>query len=81
MKEFETYALHISNNVRKIDGKGLQAWIAPVRFKSLYYIIDPRYLEGDQTSKMAQVANNRNTSVNSLLKLFWRARQTLKHRI
>lgn len=47
--EFQTYAVHIINDMKDSNGSANCAWIVPARFKPLRFIGNTQGLEGDLT--------------------------------
>lgn len=69
-KEFHTYAVHIGDDVKEIDGSSHDPWLIPTAFHPLHFINDPRYLEVDRTPQSGRDSNGRQASVEFIQKLF-----------
>lgn len=44
VKEFQTYTLHISDDVKRSNEKSCHGWVGTAKFNSLRYIDDQRYI-------------------------------------
>lgn len=63
VKEFQTYAVHIINDVNYSDGSTHHVWIVPVQVNPLLFHSGPRYLEGDRTLQIVQDSNRTKADV------------------
>lgn len=59
VKQFHSYIVHISDDVKDGNAKRYHACTVPVQLKPLHYANDPPYLKGDRTSQMVQAENGR----------------------
>lgn len=80
VEEFQTYAVHIIDDLKDSDGKIHHSWILPALFDSLPTINDPLYLECDRTMQIVQYSNRRRANVELLQKLFPESSSDLKRR-
>lgn len=78
MKEFQPYAVHISDDAKEIDGRSYQAWIVSALLNPLRFIGDPWYLEGHKTPQIVQYSDRRQAIVQFVQNLFSQSSSDLK---
>lgn len=77
-KDFQTYAVYLSDDLKDSNGKSYRACIVPVRFNPLHCINDQRYLEGDRTPRIVRPTNVRKVIVESARNMFLESPLLLK---
>lgn len=66
MKEFQTRAVHIFDDVKYSKRKKCHVWLVPALFNYFRHINELAYQEAERTSLMVQEENGRNANVESV---------------
>lgn len=72
LKNLQTYAVQISDDVKDSDRRSHHACIPTAVFDPLHHINDPQLLEGDRTMWDPEIESKRQANVEFVQRLFQR---------
>lgn len=76
VKEFQMYAVNISDDLKDIDGRSHQDYIVPPQVNPLHFINDPWLFKGCMTPWIVQDLIRKQTTLELYKSYFWRVLQT-----